>query len=198
MAYTQKIKNKKDLICTIYSPEVLIGNWFQERISGLQNDIHAITPGIYGQSGCSEGKTTYKSDYLQPVVKDDPRGADDFINVKIIRFRNKMKNKETNIQQCNDIFLHNMTTMTDLQYRILPETSRGLLKGSDWMLKKNSKDDLTRSYGNQTNFGLLKTKRCDELREKHRYRHLSETKSNFGLKVRVPLSPKKRKCSEAL
>uniref|UniRef100_A0A0A1WGV4 Zinc finger Ran-binding domain-containing protein 2 n=1 Tax=Zeugodacus cucurbitae TaxID=28588 RepID=A0A0A1WGV4_ZEUCU len=109
-----------------------------------------------------------------------------------------MKNKETNIQQCNDTFLHNMTTMTDLQYRILPETSRGLFKGNDWMLKKSSKDDFTRSYGNQTNFGLLKAKRCDELQELHLYRHLSETKSNFGPKVRIPLSPKKRKCSEAL
>uniref|UniRef100_A0A0K8UG23 Uncharacterized protein n=2 Tax=Bactrocera latifrons TaxID=174628 RepID=A0A0K8UG23_BACLA len=195
MAYNQKIKNKRALICTIYSPEVLIGNWFQERMSGLQNDVHAITPGIYGQSGCIDGKTTYKSDYLEPVAKDDPRGADDFINVKIIRFRNKMKNKETNIQQCNDIFLHNMTSMADLQYRILPETSRGLLGGNDWMLKKNPKKELTRNYGNQTNFGLLKAKRCDELRELQKYRHLSETKSNFGLKIRIPLTPTNRKCS---
>ncbi|XP_065369035.1 uncharacterized protein LOC135961463 [Calliphora vicina] len=160
-----------------YSNTVLIGNWFEERFVN-KIDRKAITPGIYGESECSQENTLYKYDFKQPIQMQSQEQYGEFVNWKQKGFNNRLNSEHTNINLWDgDQFTKNITTFKDIMYRIKPAED---VAGDKLLLKKRRiNEDYMRSYGNSTQTGYLHWRECERRREDEIPLDMSHYKNNF-------------------
>lgn len=137
-----------------YGPEVLVGNWYEDRLTAA-TDPHAITPGIYGKSGCTLSETVTKFDYKPHQSPSEMHFlADKFNNEKLEGFGISRRNNLCNIK-FNDgkLFENNFTTINEIFFRIEPMDVIRYPKMCHYLLQK--KTDTLSSYGNQTKTGKI-------------------------------------------
>lgn len=138
---------------TNYSSKVLVGNWYEERI-GKTIDRKAITPGIYGQSGCINELSVTKTDFHHFKGEEQTQTVNEFIAGREKAFSNQLNGNQTNLKLWDsDEYAKNHTTMMDIMYRILPEQAKS--ERDKCILKRRARPDTLKSFGNQTWTGEL-------------------------------------------
>ena len=165
----------------LYGESVLVGNWFENRYSD-KIDNKAIAPAIYGKSTCISDRTVYQGDFFKKPVQRCPNETKKFLQWQQIGFQNKDRNLKTSIKLWDrDDFANNMTTMSDVVFRLHPaEKAKSTVRKI-----KEKEEDLLQSYGNATVFGLRAAKACDELIEQSTPVDVSIYQENYKYK-KVP------------
>lgn len=169
-----------------FSNTVLVGNWYESRLVH-KKDKKAITPGIYGNSGCMKDVSVYQSDFKQPVAKNSSEEYAGFVNWSQLGFHNRLNASISNINFSHgDQFVNNLTTLKDVMYRIMPKQD---VNCHILMPKKEKRnDDYMRSFGNSTRTGLLQYRICEKYRDENTPVDVSHYKNNFKpFKINKPI-----------
>lgn len=175
---------EKPYFVTNFSSRVLVGNWYEERI-GSAIDPKAITPGIYGQSGCINETSVTKSDFHQFSEEERAHAKNEFIVSRENAFSNHLNGLQTNLKLWdNDDFAKNNTTMTDIMFRIIPKQTKPI--PYKCILKGRPRVDTLKSFGNQTWTGDVSRLRHNQWIDENMPNDLSMYKLKFRKHVIVP------------
>ncbi|CAD7014892.1 unnamed protein product, partial [Ceratitis capitata] len=141
-----------------FNPNVLIGNWFEERCDRLV-DKRAIVPGIYGNSGCAIEHSVYEDTYQRHTPDNT-----NFNEYKREAFVNRLNSQDTHFRsKDSDEYLKNMTTSMDIMYNIRLKKARAELESGGKLLDKT--EEMLRNYSTETQTGLLNRLNWERLRE---------------------------------
>ncbi|KAK0072518.1 hypothetical protein PV326_014389 [Microctonus aethiopoides] len=123
-----------------YSPKVLQGNWFEDRIEDSPVSNYSTPP--------SENKIHSSS------VKKDLE--ENFKTARMIRDKGRGMTRDLLYDHNNKEFQDNFSTVYDLTYRLLPQRSEGSQRRSynSRINKWEPEQDLTKSFGNVTGYGM--------------------------------------------
>ncbi|XP_074103004.1 uncharacterized protein LOC141530048 [Cotesia typhae] len=136
-----------------YSPKVLEGNWFEERLRSPAYNIKE-------NNNDSHWSTSTKNDF-KPLVRKITQHASESAK------KNKEKNKGADnllYDQKDNLYLNNFTTSYDLTYRIIPQGLDGpRLRSYNGRINKwLPEQDFTKSVGNLTGYGMTEYLRAVE------------------------------------
>lgn len=136
----------------VYSPAVLVGNWYEDRLTAA-TDRHAITPGIYGKSGCTLSETVNQVDFKSNQTQEEAQLSKvRYFNWKQDAFGISLQNNRTQIKlHDGKDFDTNYTTTNDIFFRIQRSDAIRYPKMCLHLMPR--RQDTLSSYGNQTTTG---------------------------------------------
>lgn len=137
-----------------YGPAVLVGNWYEDRLTAA-TDPRAITPGIYGKSGCPLSETVTQHDYKTHHSPSELHIlSEKFNNYKQEGHGIKVRSNASSIKMYDgEKFERNYTTTNDIFFRIEPMDVIRYPKMCQHLIGKSP--DTLSSFGNQTTTGKI-------------------------------------------
>uniref|UniRef100_W8BL53 Uncharacterized protein n=1 Tax=Ceratitis capitata TaxID=7213 RepID=W8BL53_CERCA len=137
-----------------YSSCTLVGNWYNERICNKDKTFNPINyKADITERKCLENLSSYRDHYADPkqIKRED---APSFEEQRVRYKRNVHKGKDSSVLiMDSEKYLANYTTLNDIKYRLQPPKDTWNL-ATKAPTKALPKENLLRSYGNETNFGL--------------------------------------------
>lgn len=156
-----------------FNENILVGNWNEDRYTNHK-------PSTECPKVLSEFEANYKC--------HNTNLADTVIKTNTQAFRNKLANSRSHVKiLSNPEYLDNMTTTTDIAYRIFtkrdPCTGKFLPNGeSNFNVPENLQnrvDSFIKSYGNATRMGSRMWHQMEIEKNEHYVYNVSETKESF-------------------
>lgn len=158
-----------------FNENILVGNWNEDR----------YTKNLKPSAECPK---TLLSEFEANYKCPSANLADSVIKTNMQATRNKLANAKSHVKVLNTSeYLENMTTTTDIAYRIFtkrdPCTGKFLLEGeNNFNVPENLQnrvDSFIKSYGNATKFGSKMWHQMEIEKSEHYVYNVSETKDSF-------------------
>lgn len=157
-----------------FNENILVGNWNEDR----------YTKNLKPDTECPKNQSEFEGNYKCPNVNL----ADSVIRSNTQAFRNKLSGSKSHIKiLSNPEYLNNMTTTTDIAYRIFtkrnPRTGKFLSEAENtFNVPENLQtrvDSFIKSYGNATKNGAKMWHQMEIEKNEHHVYNVSETKESF-------------------